>query len=155
MSTTNFDYLKESIKTEVLNLGFSHIGYCSPAQPNDFEIYLNWVNNGFSADMDYLKRKDALEKRKEPRKIMESVQTIIVLAMPYIPSTQLENSNRKPLVSSYAYGRDYHYVIPEQLKIFANWLERKSNLSAWNIKSTLIPDPYWNVPWLPILVSDG
>ncbi|PKN87186.1 MAG: tRNA epoxyqueuosine(34) reductase QueG [Chloroflexi bacterium HGW-Chloroflexi-8] len=125
MSTSNFDYLKDSIKTEVLNLGFSHIGYCSPAQIMDFEIYLNWVNNGFSADMDYLKRADALEKRKEPKKIMKSVQTIIVLAMPYIPSDQNENSNPKPLISSYAFGRDYHEVIPEQLKSFTNWLGEK------------------------------
>jgi len=138
MSNSNFDFLKDSIKTEVLNLGFSHIGYCSPEMSGDFNIYMDWINNGFSADMEYLKRSDALGKRKDPRNIMESVQTVLILAMPYFPPDQLVETKHNPLIASYAYGKDYHYVIPDQLKKFINWLEME--LKPFSIEYRIYTD---------------
>jgi epoxyqueuosine reductase len=119
----NYDGLKELIKTEAQHLGFSHIGYCQPTQPPGFEGYQDWVNQGFSAEMAYLQRSDAIEKRRDPKKLLESVKTILVLAMPYQPSRQDAGTLNHPQIASYARGEDYHLIIPAQLEKFASWLE--------------------------------
>jgi epoxyqueuosine reductase len=123
MVSINFDHLKNAIKTEVNDLGFSHIGYCSPQIPYGFDTYLHWLDKGHSADLEYLQREDAIEKRRDPRKILESVETIIVLAIPYYPSNPPEADLLNPRIASYALGEDYHIVIPILLKKFIQWLE--------------------------------
>jgi len=125
MSPKNFDYLKAEIKTEVNNLGFSHIGYCSPKTPVGFDTYLKWLEKGHSADLIYMQRTDSIDKRRDPRKILESVETIIVLAIPYLPSITSHNELSVPAVASYALGEDYHNIIPVLLREFIHWLESK------------------------------
>lgn len=118
--------LKEEIKTEAYNLGFSHIGFTTTEKPPHFETYLNWVENGFAADMQYLKRKDAIAKRENPSLILQDCKSIIVFALPYTPSQPQNTSD--PKIASYALGPDYHQVIPsllekiiELIKIRINW----------------------------------
>ena len=127
MVSTNFDHLKSAIKTEVNNLGFSHMGFCSPQTPHGFETYLQWLDQGHSADLEYLQRKDAVEKRRDPRKILEFVETIIVLAIPYYPPKLSEEDLSNPRIASYALGEDYHNVISALLKKFIRWLESNIN----------------------------
>lgn len=134
MVSTNFDHLKSAIKTEVNNLGFSHIGFCSPQTPHGFETYLQWLDQGHSADLEYLQRKDAIEKRRDPRKILESVETIIVLAIPYYPPNPPEVDLSNPRIASYAHGEDYHNVIPALLKKFIRWLESNINVEQLEYK---------------------
>ena len=138
MVSTNFDHLKNAIKTEVNNLGFSHIGYCSPKTPIGFDTYLQWLDQGHSADLEYLQRNDAIEKRRDPRKILESVETIIVLAIPYYPPNPPEAGLSNPRIASYALGEDYHKVIPVLLKSFIQWLE--SNINGEHLEYKVYTD---------------
>jgi len=138
MVSTNFDHLKSAIKTEANNLGFSHIGYCSPQTPIGYETYLQWLDLGHSADLAYLQRKDAIEKRGDPRKILASVETIIVLAIPYYPPNPPEADLSNPRIASYALGEDYHNVIPTLLNKFVKWLE--SNINSEHLEYRIYTD---------------
>ena len=48
--------IKEEVKTEAKSLGFSHIGFTNPESPLHFDTFLEWINNGYAAEMEYLKR---------------------------------------------------------------------------------------------------
>src|SRR5665648_59084 len=77
--------LKNQLKTEALNLGFTYIGICDPKTPTSFPIFQDWLEKGNAAGMSYLSRKDNIEKRKDPKLILPGVASILVLALPYIP----------------------------------------------------------------------
>lgn len=141
MPSKNYDYLKEALKTEAQNLGFFKIGFCSPNPSDGYQQYLDWLEKGFAANMDYLSRPDAIQKRGNPRLLMENARTIIVLALPYVPAAGLTNSYQYPLISSYAWGRDYHRLIPQKLELLAEWLksELKENLLECKIFTDTAP----------------
>ncbi len=115
---SNYDLqkLKNDVKTEAFRLGFSHIGFTTPSPPSNAEILINWLDHGYAASMSYLERPDTIEKRLDPKLILPSCETIIVLALPYTPSHPYEDNFNNPKVASYAVGPDYHDVIPKLLE---------------------------------------
>ena len=121
----NFKELTIAIKTEAIRLGFNHIGI-APAQPvPHYDAYLNWVQAGRHADMDYLARQDTLEKRRDPDLILEDCQRVICLAMPYArPKSALDDcppGNGK--ISAYAITRDYHEIIWDRLNRLEDFIQ--------------------------------
>jgi epoxyqueuosine reductase len=124
--------LKNEIKTEAFNLGFSHIGFTTPEQPPHYDTFLQWVEMGFAADMQYLKREDTIAKRKNPNLILPDCKSIIVFALPYTPSSHQDNSN--PKIASYALGSDYHHVIPRLLEKIIELIRTRINCDQLNFK---------------------
>ena len=113
----DLDKLKNDINQEALRLGFSAVGV-APAHPiSHFQAYLNWVSEGYHANMGYLERPDTLEKRKNPQNILENCLRIICLAMPYHPPQASVDQQfaGKGRISAYARTIDYHEVIWEKL----------------------------------------
>lgn len=103
----------QQIKDFANKLGFDACGICK-AEPIDNESrkeYELWLANGFHADMDYLGRN--VEKRFDPRLLVEGSKSIICVALNYYPE------NKQPLdhpqFSYYAYGKDYHEVVKNKL----------------------------------------
>lgn len=115
ISSKSQNTLKTILKTEAFNLGFSHIGFTEPVTPDNYAVFLNWIDLGYAADMNYLKREDTISKRAEPLKILPSCKSIIILALPYNPPSK-DNSRDKFKISSYAQSTDYHLVIPSLLE---------------------------------------
>jgi len=108
--------LKDEIKTEAKSLGFSHLGFTNPDRPLHFDTFLEWINNGFAAEMDYLKRPDSIARRKESKLILPACKSIIVVAMPYTPPGFEKRDNKFPKIANYAIGDDYHIIIPVLLE---------------------------------------
>ncbi len=107
--------LKDEIKTEAKSLGFSHIGFTNPDRPLHFDTFLEWINKGYAADMEYLTRSDSIAKRKNPKLILPACKSIIVVAMPYTPPGFEKRDIKFPKIANYAIGDDYHNVIPKLL----------------------------------------
>lgn len=99
--------IKEIIKAEAEKLGFCFSGVTSPDTPIDFFRYKHWLENRSYGQMQYLNRKDAVEKRQYPRLLLNSVQSIVVLGTPIqaLPST---GSFR---IAAFAQYKDYHRQI--------------------------------------------
>jgi epoxyqueuosine reductase len=75
--------------------------------------FQSWLENGMHGEMEYMARN--LEKRLNPSFLFENAKTIIVVLQNYFPSeTQKEIS--APVISKYAYGTDYHFVMKDKLK---------------------------------------
>jgi len=124
--------LKKEIKTEAYNLGFSHIGFTTPEKPLHYDTFFEWVENGYAADMQYLKREDTLSKRANPSQILPDCKSIIVFALPYTPSQRQNNPD--PKVASYALGLDYHEVIPSLLEKIIELIKNRINWDRLNFK---------------------
>ncbi len=103
---------KERIRAEVMNLGFSLVGFTTPEPLPSFPIFEQWVKNDFFGEMTYLARADTIAKRSNPRLLMPEVKTIIVLAASYPPPIQeVINDRNIPGVAAYArLQSDYHSI---------------------------------------------
>ncbi len=110
--------IKQSIKAEARRLGFTHSGVAAATPPPYFETYQSWIDQGYHAEMTYLSRPDAVEKRQDPRLILQDCQSVICLAAPYDPPTAdaaplSENHGR---IAAYARMQDYHTILQPRLK---------------------------------------
>lgn len=118
MSLKCFDTQK--IKAEALRLGFSACGIAraEAVMPNVAGGFTNWINNGYQADMNYMT--NHLEKRLDPRLLMEGTRSIISVALNYYPTTQLDSNQYQ--LAWYAYGKDYHDVMKAKLSALQSYI---------------------------------
>lgn len=103
------------IKSTAKNLGFDYCGIAKAQKlDNDARRLETWLNKGFQGSMTYMQ--NYFELRVDPTKLVSGAKSVITLLLNYFPSKQ--QNPEAPQVSKYAYGKDYHEVIREKLKIF-------------------------------------
>ena len=103
------------IKATAQTLGFNYCGIAKAEKLEEDEKRLElWLNKGYNGKMAYME--NYFDLRIDPTKLVPGSKSVITLLMNYFPSQQ-QNPDA-PQVSKYAYGRDYHEVIKEKLKIF-------------------------------------
>lgn len=115
--------LRELIKTEAKSLGFSNIGFCNAEEDYRFDRFEKWVQNGNAGAMEYLYRNDTLEKRRDLSALFPDAKTLISFAFSYLPNPPASEPSNHPEISSYAWGIDYHLIIPDLLKLLASRIE--------------------------------
>ncbi|MDR2585548.1 MAG: tRNA epoxyqueuosine(34) reductase QueG [Prevotellaceae bacterium] len=100
------------IKQEALRLQFDGCGISKAERLEQEEPHLfYWLNHHYYAEMDYMAKN--LEKRVDPTKLMKGAKSVICLLSNYKPAQW--QSSHIPQIASFAYGRDYHIVLKEQL----------------------------------------
>ncbi len=72
--------------------------------------------------MSYLE--NHFEKRLDPRKLVPGAKSVISLVYNYYPEKDLATSDGFK-IAKYAYGKDYHFVIKDKLKIFFEELKNQ------------------------------
>jgi epoxyqueuosine reductase len=121
--------LANNIKQEALRLGFSLAGICAPGEMGSYGQYQAWVEAGLHADMDYLARSPQRERRRDVREIMPECRSVLVLAAPYDrPGT--DTVKGAGLTAAYAWGQDYHDVLPERLDAIVAFIEELAGRSV-------------------------
>jgi epoxyqueuosine reductase len=115
---TEPDSLKNDLQAEANTLGFSLFGVTLPVPPPHFAVFEYWLAAGRYGDMAYLANDRARQLRANPRHILPTCQSILALGMrysrpgPYTPGSGLPGHGQ---VAAYAWGEDYHRVIPPLL----------------------------------------
>ena len=112
-------YLKEKnsffIKNCAQTLGFDFCGIAKAQKLDDDARRLErWLNKGLHGNMQYME--NYFDLRIDPYKLVPGAKSVITLLLNYFPDEQ-QNEN-VPQISKYAYGRDYHTVIKDKLKVF-------------------------------------
>jgi len=118
--------LKSALRTEAARLGFSLFGVTTPDPPETFPKYLEWIKQGYHGTMSYLAAERAIERRADPRKILEGVQSVIVLGFPYPSPVPVASEKPERLwgqIAAYACGEDYHDLLPPRLEQLAAFLK--------------------------------
>ena len=109
---------------ESLNLWASQLGLQQPSVSSidldkHEQLFINWLDNGFHGEMDYMQRHGTMRSR--PAELEPNTISVISVRMDYFPpnakpiKTLLKNSELG-LISRYATGRDYHKLIRKRLQ---------------------------------------
>ena len=112
--------LTEFAKTEAVRLGFSLVGVTSPEPPPHLEVYEKWLEAGRHGEMAYLETDRARHRRANPREILPECESILVLAVNYLPQQHTPGS-----VAAYAAGDDYHDVLVDRLQQLVSSMEKR------------------------------
>jgi epoxyqueuosine reductase len=118
--------IETRIKSRAHDLGFSLCGVAPAADADRFDQFQDWLARGYHGEMAYLK--DYEHERRHPRGVLESVRSVVMVALAYAPSSTPNSEFRTPTsgrVAAYARGPDYHRVIWDRLNALAAWLERE------------------------------
>ena len=112
--------LEELIKAEALSLGFALCGFSSAVTPPHYEAYLQWIEAGHHAGMDYMARPNAIEARYDPAQLLPGCRTVISLAAPYpVPVSDQKSQPTQGKIAAYALLPDYHHVLKTQAELLA------------------------------------
>lgn len=101
------------IRDQARLLGFDACGFARvEALPEEQRTSMDrWLSNGSHGEMSYMGRN--LDKRMDPRLLVEGCRSVVVVALNYYPSQhQLPET---PKVARFAYGLDYHHIIRGKL----------------------------------------
>ncbi|NQU88604.1 MAG: tRNA epoxyqueuosine(34) reductase QueG [Mariniphaga sp.] len=102
------------IKTKSNDLGFLDCAIIPienlSEEKSNFE---RWLNNGMHGEMSYMNQN--IEKRLNPELLFENAKTIIVVLQNYFPN-KTQNDPEAPVLSKYAFGIDYHFVLKDKLR---------------------------------------
>lgn len=135
--------LKQAIKDEASRLGFTLAGFASPDAPDHLSAFEDWLANGLHATMGYMAEAGAQARRADPHLIMADCRSILVLAAPYSNPAMLDRAESRDAnaisgrVAAYAWGSDYHVVLPARLKEIVQQIER---LVGHGVKSRCYTD---------------
>ena len=103
----------DAIREEAFRLGFTDCGFSrAEALPGDAERLKEWLDKGYHARMGYMA--NHFEKRTDPTKLVEGAKSVISLLYNYY-THKSQHDPRAPVISKYAYGRDYHFVMKKKM----------------------------------------
>jgi epoxyqueuosine reductase len=114
--------LTKQIKEQAHCLGFDFVGVTHPASSAHAAFYADWLARDYHAEMGYLARPDAVEKRADPRRIMPQARSIVVVGMNYYAGDPPPTEGLLGRVARYAWGTDYHTVMVEKLRQLTAWI---------------------------------
>lgn len=139
------DKLKFSniIKAEANSLGFFACGIAEakPVDDTTSRAYVEWIENGCNAEMEYLRNNVA--KRLNPCLLMPGVKSIVSVALNYTPANRI-NAN-EPQIAAYALGKDYHDVMKTKLHLLASKLGFEADEYRAFCDTAPVLERYWAV----------
>lgn len=113
---TNTIFIKSTAKM----LGFDFCGIAKAQKlDEDAKRLENWLNTGKHGDMKYME--NYFDLRIDPAKLVPGARSVITLLLNYFPKEQQKRD--APQVSKYAYGKDYHSVVKDKLKVFLQMIK--------------------------------
>lgn len=113
--------ISDSIKEKALELGFSACGFSrAEALPDDAKRLKVWLQNGHHARMGYMA--NHFEKRTDPTLLVEGARTVISLLYNYY-TDRLQKDPEAPILSKYAYGKDYHFVMKDKMHLLFDFIK--------------------------------
>ncbi|MCM1310076.1 MAG: tRNA epoxyqueuosine(34) reductase QueG [Bacteroides sp.] len=105
----------------------------SPVDPEADAQFHQWLAEGRNAEMSYMANYPDI--RRDPRMLLDSAQTLIVVAFPYYTDEKINLP-----ISLYARGRDYHEVVRERLSEIAALLPGQTRVC---VDTTPLRERYW------------
>lgn len=115
--------ISQKIKKKSKSLGFLECAII-PAGflEEEEEHFKDWLKAGMHGEMGYMARN--VEKRLDPRLLFENAKTVIVVLQNYFPK-ETQKDPEAPVLSKYAYGTDYHFVMKDKLKKLLAFIEEQ------------------------------
>lgn len=124
MQTLPQKSLSDSVKNKAIELGFYRCGISKAGYlEEDANRLRKWLGKGYHSGMSYMT--NHFEKRTDPTELLENAKSVISVLYNYTPKQRMpENDNYK--ISSYAYGKDYHFVLKKKLKQLVTFIQNET-----------------------------
>jgi epoxyqueuosine reductase len=132
------------IKQTAKQVGFELVGIAKAEKlTEEFDRYQEWLDSGYHATMHYLERNR--EKRKDIREILPGAQSVIVLGLSYYTPHQHNTLEQEGKISRYAWGTDYHEILPGKMQEIVNVLQNidPNSESKIYVDTGPIPEKQW------------
>jgi epoxyqueuosine reductase len=108
------------IKAEALRLGFDVCGIAPAVTLHEEAAQLTrWLSHGYHGTMKYME--NHIEKRADVTKLVPGTVSVIVVLLNYFTDKKPRDA-RAPVVSKYAYGKDYHPIIRKKLASLLHYI---------------------------------
>ncbi|WP_372773720.1 tRNA epoxyqueuosine(34) reductase QueG [Mangrovibacterium sp.] len=134
---------RDRIKEKARELGFLACGISKAdflaEEESRFE---QWLVAGMNGDMDYMARNQ--DKRLDPRLLHEGSRSVISVLLNYYPKEK-QLSPDAPVLSKYAYGADYHFVLKEKLRSLLAFINEE--IAACNGRAFVDSAPVLDKAW--------
>lgn len=115
--------LKLKINSIATEVGFTHFGVAKATRlDRGFSNLKEWLDRKYHGSMAWMER-DA-EKRSDPTKYMPGANTVISLGLNYYTPNDYSGDSDKGKISRYAWGKDYHDIMEEKLKVMIEELKK-------------------------------
>jgi epoxyqueuosine reductase len=130
------------IKNYAASLGFDFCGIAKAVHLGDDAKRLeHWLGKNFNGTMQYMENN--FELRIDPSKLVPGAKSVITLLLNYFPAQQ-QNTDA-PKISKYAFGKDYHEVIRDKLKLLLQSI--KINIGEVNGRGFVDSAPVLERTW--------
>lgn len=116
---------RDEIKDEAQRMGFNMVGVAPAVTPDGYSRYLQWLERGQHAGMDYLRRQAPI--RRHPDQLLGSARSVIMVGMVYgWPGREQPTAeDDSPRIARYARGGDYHELFWRRLETLLDWIQRR------------------------------
>ena len=81
-----------------------------------------WLSKGHHGKMSYME--GHFDKRLDPRLLVPGAKSVVSLLLNY-HTDQLQEDPEAPKIATYAYGKDYHFVIKDKLKELMKFIHQE------------------------------
>jgi epoxyqueuosine reductase len=119
----NIEDISQIIRNKAKELGFLDCGIAKACFLSDEKKQLKqWLDHKMNGEMAYMA--NHFDKRVDPRLLVEHAQSVIsVLLNYYTPDKQSDPG--APVLSKYAYGVDYHFVMKDKLAALLRFIQKE------------------------------
>ena len=138
-----FGEARESLRLAILEMGFDEVRF-SDLEPVEDGRLREWVEAGYHADMDWLKR--SIDKRLNPQLVLEDACSAIMLGVNYLPP-EGEGTRAQSGFAKYSLYRDYHDTVLEGLKRIGVLLENQYGLGKKDYRYYVDTGPVLERGW--------
>jgi epoxyqueuosine reductase len=120
--------IEAAIKDRARALGFDLAGITTPDPPPHLAFYAGWLQAGHHGEMGWLATERARARRADPRQILPECRSIVAVGVNYYwPAPAAPHpAGAAGRVARYAWGKDYHEVIPARLRELAAFIEAEA-----------------------------
>lgn len=109
------------IKSKAKELGFLECAVVpATVLEEEKKPYNSWLEAGMHGEMNYMARN--VEMRFDPRLLFENARSVVVVLQNYYPK-KVQEDPEAPVLSKYAYGTDYHFIIRDKLRTLLEYIQ--------------------------------
>lgn len=120
--TPSRNLLQNFVASFQSSLGFGQFGLSPLQMPLSFQLYQDWIDQGYHGEMDYLKRH--LPAKQNSKTVYPFAESAIVFAFPYFPwPTDVPTHTTALRTALYSQGGDYHHWIAAKLQVMIEALK--------------------------------
>jgi epoxyqueuosine reductase len=113
----------EKIKAKAMEAGFDFCGIAKAEPLEDARTYYTeFIAQNKHGDLHYLETQ--LENRLNPQILFPGIKSVIALLLNYYPPRIIPEEDHF-ILSKYAYGKDYHLVMKEKMKVLTAFMKKE------------------------------